>query len=215
MIRIGEGSLFIFGGYNMDITTGTQVHTSTGTQECKYTSRHAFMSTCVRVYMCACVLFFIFSLTGCTQIKQLQNLDPLLTLKDFSDEKDDQAKWVDEELQRFEGLMAAVQDGSIKDVTDKGSFLERFGDPVVIDNIMESNISIERWLYRHPIQKLATDRVYFFFDADGRLLRFERVGPTDPSIHTTAMAVGFTQDSAQRVATTDTTGIPVGLHNAQ
>lgn len=125
------------------------------------------------------VLLAVCILSGCTQIKQIQNLDPLLTLKDFSDEKDDQARWVDGELQRFEGLMAAVQGGSIKEVTTKGSLREQFGAPVLADFVMENNRSVERWLYRHPIQKLAADRVYFYFDADGRILRFEHVGPSD------------------------------------
>jgi hypothetical protein len=34
----------------------------------------------------------------------------------------------------------------------------------------------------------------------------------DPSIRTTAMAVGFTQDSVPRAERTVATGMPVGLH---
>lgn len=135
------------------------------------------MCTCVPVYLCTC-LVFVLSLTGCTQIKQLQNLEPLLTLKDFSEEKDDQAKWVEMELGKFEALNTAVSDGSIKNFTTKEAIREQFGEPVVIDYQLENNITVERWLYRHPIQKLASDRLYFLFDSDGRLLRFERVTPT-------------------------------------
>lgn len=113
-------------------------------------------------------------MTGCTQVKQLQNLDPLLTLKDFSDEKDEQAKWVEGELVKFHKLIASIDDGSIKKYTTQESIRQEFGEPVVIDHLREKDTTLERWLYRHPIQKLATERVYFYFDTDGRFVRFER-----------------------------------------
>ncbi len=128
----------------------------------------------LRAYLCLLVVLFC----GCTQIKQIQNLDPLLTLKDFSDEKDSQQKWVDQEVERFELLLAAFDDGSIKSLTTQDALRERFGDPVVVDQIQENSFPAQRWLYRHPIQKLASQRIYFFFDANGHLLRSERVSPS-------------------------------------
>lgn len=124
------------------------------------------------------IFFLITLVAGCTQVKQLQNLDPLLTLKDFSDEKDSQQKWVDQEVARFELLLAAIDDGTIKDLATQEALRERFGDPVVVDQVQENNLTAQRWLYRHPIQKLASDRVYFFFDAEGHLLRSQRVIPS-------------------------------------
>lgn len=119
------------------------------------------------------------SLAGCTQLKQLQHLDPLLTLKDFSDEREGQAQWVEEKTKKFEELLAAVQEGSISKTETKESLSERFEQPIVIDHVNDQGYPVERWLYRHPIQKLAADRVYFYFNADGRFLRFERVPPAE------------------------------------
>ena len=117
-------------------------------------------------------------LSGCTQVKQLQNLDPLLTLKGYSDEKEGQEKWVSQEVKRFENILAAVKDKSVEHFSTQESFRQQFGEPVLVEHIPEGNTSIERWLYRHPIQKLATDRVYIFFDSNGHFLRYEHVTPS-------------------------------------
>lgn len=113
--------------------------------------------------------------TGCTQVKQLQNIDPLLALKGYSDEKEDQEKWIVQEVQKFENILAAVKNKSIAQYSTQESFRQQFGEPVLIEHIMDGNASIERWLYRHPIQKLATDRVHVFFDLNGHLLRYEHI----------------------------------------
>ena len=126
--------------------------------------------------------FFLFLLvtiaSGCTQVKQFQNLDELLVLKDYSDEKEAQGKWIDQETKRFELILAAAKDGSIKDFSTQRTMREHFGVPVLIEHVQEGGASVERWLYRHPIQKLASDRVYIFFNSDGNLLRFENVVPS-------------------------------------
>ena len=126
--------------------------------------------------------FFLFLLvtiaSGCTQVKQFQNLDELLVLKDYSDEKEAQGKWIDQETKRFELILAAAKDGSIKDFSTQMTIREHFGVPVLIEHVQEGGASVERWLYRHPIQKLAFDRVYIFFNSDGNLLRFENVVPS-------------------------------------
>lgn len=117
------------------------------------------------------------SLMGCAQVKQVQNLDELLTLKEYSEEKGAQEKWIEEEAAKFDRILAAAQDGSIKSVATQPLILERFGDPVLKEHTELDNKSVERWLYRHPIQKLAFEKVYLFFDADGRLLKYELITP--------------------------------------
>jgi hypothetical protein len=131
------------------------------------------MCTCVRVYLCSYLIF----LTGCTQLKQVQNLDQLLVLKEYSEEKEAQGKWIEQETENFNGILAAVRDGSIKNSPDRESIREQFGDPVIIENIEKDNAPVEQWLYRHPLQKLAFERVYLYFDSNGRLVRYEIVTP--------------------------------------
>ena len=121
------------------------------------------------------VIFLSLILAGCAQVKQIQNLDPLLTLKSYSDEKEEQEKWVSLEEKKFEVLLTAVSSKSIDQASTDDSVLQSFGEPVLVDHIKENDIVIDRWLYRHPIQKLSRQRVYFYFNPDGRLIRYEQV----------------------------------------
>ena len=158
MTRIGEGYLFI----------------SAGSKICP-----ALIKGVNKDRMNSLFLFlFLFLFSGCAQVKQLQNLDPLLTLKGYSDEKEAQEKWVVQEAGKFDSLVAAVQDKSAEHFSSQEAFLRRFGEPVLIEHLNEEGMLIERWLYRHPIQKLATDRVYIFFDQNGQLLRCEHAVPS-------------------------------------
>ncbi len=122
------------------------------------------------------ILFLLCSiLLGCAKVGQLQHLDELLTLKAYSDEKDAQQKWVGEENKRFERLLAAVQNDSIQRYASRDAILKDFGSPVLTDIVEDKSQSLDRWLYRHPIQKFATDRVYLYFDSNDRLVKFEHV----------------------------------------
>jgi hypothetical protein len=115
---------------------------------------------------------------GCMQVKALPHMDELLMLKGYSEEKDAQIKWVEGRKQVFEQLVSVVKDGSIKNYPSQESVVQAFGDPVLSDRIQQDNQPVTRWLYRHPIQKFATDRVYLYFNADGHLLKSELIPST-------------------------------------
>jgi len=114
-------------------------------------------------------------LSGCMQLKALPHMDELLTLKDYSDEKDGQAQWVGERQKAFEQLLSAVKDGSIKNYPSQDAVTAQFGQPVLSESVQDQGRSLTRWLYLHPIQKFATDRVYLYFTSDGHLLKSEHV----------------------------------------
>ena len=121
------------------------------------------------------VLAGLFFLGGCMQVKALPHMDELLTLKDYSDEKDGQAKWVEERQKVFEQLLSAVKDGSVKNYPSQDAVTAQFGRPVLSESVQDQGRSLTRWLYRHPIQKFATDRVYLYFTSDGHLKKSEHV----------------------------------------
>lgn len=164
--------MFIFDGFKMKNNQSTHIHKYASTQEGISTCAFVLLRTCVRVYLCSCFLVFA---SGCAQVKQIQNLEPLLTLKGYADEKDAQEKWVLKENENFNALALSVKDQSINRFKDKESIRQQFGDPVLIEELTENNNPIQRWLYRHPIQKLATDRVYLYFDSNDQLLRSEYI----------------------------------------
>lgn len=148
------------------------------TQEHRTQERRRNISGFPVLFLCSCVFVLLCSqLTGCTQLKQVQHLEPLLTLKDYSDENQAQGEWIDQEEAKFGLILEAARDGSIKSFHTKESVREQFGDPVVIENTERNSLPVEQWLYRHPIQKLAFEKVYLFFGADERLVRYEIVTP--------------------------------------
>lgn len=136
------------------------------------------MSTCIHVFLCSYLSVVVLFSAGCTQVKQVQNLDQLLVLKDYADEKDSQEKWVTEQAEKFKELAAAVENKSVNSFKDKESIRQQFGEPVLQEDIVENNIPVQRWLYRHPIQKLAEDRVYLYFDNKDQLVKAEHVVPS-------------------------------------
>ena len=115
---------------------------------------------------------------GCTQVKQVQNLDTLLVLKDYADEKEAQEKWVTEAVEKFKELIAAVEEHTVNNFKDKESIRQRFGQPVLQEDVFENNVLVQRWLYRHPIHKLADDRVYLYFDSKDQFIKAEHIVPT-------------------------------------
>ncbi len=118
---------------------------------------------------------------GCMQLKAVPHMDELLRIKDYSDEHDGQTAWIEGEVKKFNSLLAAVRDGSIKNYPNQNAVVTEFGQPVLADNVPESPQAVTRWLYRHPIQKFATDRVYLYFDINGQLLKSEHIPSSQPS----------------------------------
>jgi hypothetical protein len=112
---------------------------------------------------------------GCMQLKAVPHMDELLRIKDYSDEKDAQAKWIEGEVNTFERLLTSVRNGSIKSYPDHNAVAAEFGKPVLAEEVQDAGQTVSRWLYRHPIQKLATDRVYLYFDAGGQLVKSEHI----------------------------------------
>jgi hypothetical protein len=117
----------------------------------------------------------LLTLGGCMQAKALPHMDELLVLKAYSDEKEAQRSWVGAENQKFERLLITVKDKSIKSYADQDAVLTEFGPPVISDHVKENDQTLTRWLYRHPIQRFATDRVYLYFSPDGHMLKSELI----------------------------------------
>lgn len=110
------------------------------------------------------------------QVKALPHMNELLTLKAYSEEKDAQSKQIEEQLRLFEKLLASVKDGSIRSYPNQEAVIQAFGPPVVTDRInYHFNQPLIRALYRHPIHKLAKDRVYLYFDVGGQLITSEHI----------------------------------------
>ncbi len=113
------------------------------------------------------LLFFIlFFLTGCAKVEHLQEL---LTLKDLSDDRDQQDIYVRNHDESFERLLQAVKDNSINQFPDKKSFLKAFGKPLLTRQVVWKGESLEKWLYRYATRSFGSPKVYLYFDKFGKL----------------------------------------------
>ena len=97
-----------------------------------------------------------FLLTGCAKIEHLQEL---LTLKDLSDDRDQQDIYVKNHDESFERLLAAVQTNSLSQFPDRMSLLRNIGKPVLIKQAVWNGESLERWIYHRLIKSLGLSKI--------------------------------------------------------
>ena len=121
------------------------------------------------------LLVFLFLSTGCAKLEHLQEL---LTLKDLSDDRDQQEIYMKNREKSFKILAAALKDNSIERFQNKKAFLTNFGKPLVIRSVVLNQQSLERWLYRYPTRAFGSPKVYLYFDKSGKL-QFWQYFPRD------------------------------------
>lgn len=121
----------------------------------------------------------LFALTGCTQAKQVAHMDELLKLKAMSESRDEQAKYIEEQNKRFDALLETVKTDRLKEYPDKKSIVKLFGQPVFTRDVVQDGQPAEQWLYRYATKYFKSDKVYLYFDAQGKFSRFEYV-PAPP-----------------------------------
>jgi hypothetical protein len=108
-------------------------------------------------------------LSGCTV---LSNLDELSVLGGYSREKDNQHRLVKSIDDYYDTLIKTIDQKHINDYKDESSFTHSFGEPILKKELSDGT---QRWLYRYAIYKSAKDKVYVYFDRNGRMIRWERL----------------------------------------
>lgn len=114
-------------------------------------------------------ILMLLGFSGCTIV---DNLDEISTLGQYSREKDAQHRDVKAIDDHYDALAKAIDQGHITDFKDQASFKHSFGEPITIKELPQGH---ERWLYRYAIYRLATTKVYLYFDRAGRLLKWEKI----------------------------------------
>jgi hypothetical protein len=130
----------------------------------------------MRKFLLISLVFFI---AGCTQVKQLQHLDELMTLQDVSKNGDEEVKFVEAQDKNFDRLLEVVKSDKLKNFPDKKSILSTFGQPILVSPMTSGG---EEWLYRYAIKYFNTDKIYLYFDDKGNLMRAEHVVPQSPTV---------------------------------
>ena len=119
------------------------------------------------------LLIIVIVSAGCMQLQMLPYLDQALVLQDFSNEKDGQQKFVNNTNATFDKLLAEVQNGMIKNYKTQEDVRKAFGPPIIAKDITADGQPLKQWMYRYAIQSKAKQKVYLFFNAQGRLMHWE------------------------------------------
>lgn len=106
-------------------------------------------------------------LSGCAIVN---HMDQLLMMGEYSRDKNVQFKMVDEINAHYDALALVVNAGKIKNYPDQTAIMGNFGEPIAKKTIQVEGQSQERWLYRHAIPQKAKDKIYLYFDKQGKLV---------------------------------------------
>ncbi len=120
-----------------------------------------------KILMAGCLLLVV---VGCAK---LEHLDQLLTLKDLSEEGDRQDRYVENQDHKFELLLEAVQSNALSQDTHQKKILQKFGDPIYREEITRDGQGVEKWLYRYTKEFFDSEKVYLYFDREGKLINWE------------------------------------------
>jgi len=119
-------------------------------------------------------------LSGCTI---LENLDEISILQDYSGEKEGQHRLVKSINDHYDALSKAKMPNCSdfdklghcegpNNYPDEASFVHSFGDPILKKDLSNGT---QRWLYRYAVYRFAKDKVYVYFDRDGKIIKWKKL----------------------------------------
>jgi len=109
-------------------------------------------------------------LSGCAKIS---HLDQLLTLKGLADEQDQMGKQINEQNQKFEMMLSEMKAGTLDQYLNKKKIVGIFGDPIYVKTVKSDDRQMEVWLYRYAVKFFGSEKIYLYFDSDGKLVKSE------------------------------------------
>jgi hypothetical protein len=126
-----------------------------------------------RIFLAGIQILVVLGLSGCTKLKLLPYLDQALLLQDFGQEKTQQQKIVDNTNALYDKLTAAIQSGDIAQYKTEKSIIKAFGQPVLSREQALDGKALKQSLYRYSILRTARDKVYLYYDPQGKLVKWE------------------------------------------
>jgi hypothetical protein len=109
-------------------------------------------------------------LTGCAKI---EHMDELLALQSFSDNQDAQKRYLAQEEQKFQNLLSDVKQQKLSPGISKLSIFSTYGKPILITEVKDDLVIKQELMYRHPAQLLGSEKVFLYFDAQSRLVKWQ------------------------------------------
>lgn len=115
-------------------------------------------------------LLLICFLAGCAKVAHLQEL---LTLKNLSEDRDQQEIKFSQQQKNFSKLLKAVSANSLKHNLNQAILVKEFGQPNTIRAISEDEKLVSLWIYKDPEKQFSSPKVYFYMDPSGKCQRWE------------------------------------------
>ena len=112
------------------------------------------------------LLLLVVALGGCAK---LAHLDELLTLQELSIDQDQQAKFMEQQEAGFQRILKVAERNNFEQFPTREEFQKNFGPPVLARPVSRGETIWEQWLYCRPTEVLNSNRVYVYFDAEGKL----------------------------------------------
>jgi hypothetical protein len=116
--------------------------------------------------------YLLAALLGLPGCYFFEHIDQLSELGEYSREKDNQRRMIQSINDHYDALTMAIAKGRIGDYKNKAAFEHSFGEPIHKKDFKDGT---QRWLYRYAILKTAKDKVFVYFDRDGKQVRWEKV----------------------------------------
>lgn len=116
------------------------------------------------------------SLSGCLFREKIEKLS---VLKEVAASQQEIGDYISQQEELFEKLVQAFKNKELKPGVSKEKFIEQYGEPVVVKESDEPEISAIL-LYRHPKRYFSSDRIYLYFNQQEKLVRWKYLPITDP-----------------------------------
>lgn len=113
------------------------------------------------------ICWSVFYLQGCILFSP--ELD---TLKEVNQSQKEINSYLTRQSKRFLVLVRDVKKERLIRGMPKANFIRRYGEPILSKKQPDS-LEQEIMLYRHPTKYFGSEKVYVYFDKDGRLVYWE------------------------------------------
>ena len=111
-------------------------------------------------------LFFLLVMTLLQGCYALGNLDPLLRLKAYSDEKREQQRFVENANKKYDQLKQDYFQHKLVTGLTQARILTLYGEPIQKQEFPDG----QRWIYRYGVWHKGKDKIYLQFNKDAQLI---------------------------------------------
>lgn len=98
--------------------------------------------------------------------------ESLKTLKSVGDSQKEIEAYLAQQAELFDKLLFDLNNDVLGPGISKRKFIRIYGEPILSKEVTEPLKGV-RLLYRHPTEYFQSDRVYFYFDQEEKLVRWE------------------------------------------